>query len=627
MRKTLLLIAAAVLSVTNVIADNVWWGYASEDGNRNALGTNATGVMDQAIFISGNNPATVGNAIKAVRFYLRSTKNITDVKLWLSTSLPNTADEADVLVKNLNIEELNGGDEGANLSGTLNEVELDEPYTITTKGVYVGYSYNVTSIVENSGQYPIVIGTEAGTEESLYLHTSNMNWDSYGESYGPLMLSVQLEGNFLKNAVSPAFGGEVVTVLGNSAKAAITLTNGGTTGISSIDYTITTDGVTGSEEHLELATPFTVFGGKTKVQIPFAADGEVGIKEKVLTITKVNGVVNETELNTVTIPLTTLMKNVNRGIAVEEFTGTTCGWCPRGLIGMEKLRKTFGDAFIGIGIHTYTRNLSQDAMYISTYDHVTFSGAPSARINRGDEIDPYYGSGISSLDDFRAAQDIPAKAGLTVEGQWNADSTNVTAIATIEPLIDGNYTIEYVLIADSLTGSTLPWRQYNYFNKAYNIYTSPSQLPEDLSFLFDEGQIFNNQYVAYYPIFNDVAIANAKSTETTALGQLTVGEEQTNSYTLSMPTGTQKANLIKAIDKNKVYVIALLIDEYGKIANAAKSVITGGDITQGIAQPKSAAANAAAQRYALDGRQLNGAQRGLNIIRMADGSVKKVIIK
>ena len=37
-----------------------------------------------------------------------------------------------------------------------------------------------------------------------------------------------------------------------------------------------------------------------------------------------------------------------RKVVVEELTGTACGWCPRGLVGMKMLRDLYGDRFIGV---------------------------------------------------------------------------------------------------------------------------------------------------------------------------------------------------------------------------------------------------------------------------------------
>jgi hypothetical protein len=55
-------------------------------------------------------------------------------------------------------------------------------------------------------------------------------------------------------------------------------------------------------------------------------------------------------------------------------------------------------------------------------------------------------------------------------------------------------------------------------------------------------------------------------------------------------------------------------------------VIPEGDPTLGIAEANATKATAVAI-YDLNGRQLNARQRGMNIIRMSDGSVRKVNVK
>ena len=601
-----------------------WWGYYDENNYRTALGTQKAETVNQAIFIAPDNSIVAGKTIKGVRFFLRSIDNIKDLKVWVSSALPATADRADY-VQTLDLKTLQGGDQNNSYVGLPNEVMFSEPYTMPEgKGVYVGYSYTVTSVTQESGQFPIVLSYEDAVENSCYLFTPTTGkWQALYD-YGPLALKVLFEGTFMTNAASTANLSETIIALGSSVTATLTLTNNGTAGISDIDYTITADGATGAEQHLTLAKPCTTFGGTTYATITLDADAQAGSKEKVITITKVNGQPNEDANNKANVLVTTVSKIVPRGIAVEEFTGTTCGWCPRGIVGMEKMRKEFGDQFVGIAIHRYATSTASDAMYISSYNHVSFGGAPSCRINRGPVIDPYYGSGYDVLDDFRAEAAIPAKAALSVEGQWDSTEKKVTATASIENLVDGaDYTIEYVLIADSLTGTTAAWRQYNYYNKAYGNYTSANQLPADLGFLVNIGEVYNNSYVAYYPIFNDVAIAVAKSTQTTAPGKLAPETPTTNTYTLTMPTNS---TLLKAIDKKKVWVAALLIDaKTGLIVNAAKYCMANDQTA--IRTAEQTAATTTEARYSLDGRRIATAQKGLNIVRMNDGSVRKIMVK
>ncbi len=527
---------------------NTWWGYVKDNTKRHGLGTGSVGTMNQCILLSKSNPAVMDKTIKAIRFYLRSTTDIKDLKVWLSSTLPTSADKANILVQDVDLSTMQGGDESEDFNGLPNVVELSTPYTMnSTRNVYVGYSFTVTSVNAQSGQYPIVLCDEEGVTGSSYLKYGSQ-WET-GQSLGPLDLKVLLEG-VSQNAVSPSSPGEVIAAMGNEATVSIPFTNVGSAAITSIDYTISDAQGTGTEQHYDLPEAFPYYGASATFQIPVQAGSEVGSVEKTLTITKVNGQPNEAAENSVSFTFTTLLKNVPRGIAVENYSGTGNGWSPRGYFGMEKMRKEFGHSFIGIDIHNYN---STDPMYISAYDQVTFSGSPSCRLNRGPEIDPYYGNDV--FDDFRAAMAIPAKVGVTVSGEWNADSTKITAKAEIEALVDGEYAIEYVIIADGLTGTTNAWKQSNYYYQ----YT-PDQLPDDLAFLSALGS-------SYFTVFNDVAIAVAKQTQTTAPGKLTAGQVVENTFTLSMPT---KSELLKAVKKGKVAVVALLINDNNMIENAAK---------------------------------------------------------
>ena len=77
-------------------------------------------------------------------------------------------------------------------------------------------------------------------------------------------------------------------------------------------------------------------------------------------------------------------------------------------------------------------------------------------------------------------------------------------------------------------------------------------------------------------------------------------------------------------DKSKLTAVALLIDRVsGNVVNAAQSAI--GDYTAAISSVNAAAA--AAERYSVDGRRLPAPQKGLNIIKTADGKVRKVIVR
>lgn len=592
----------------------VWWGYVSENDNYAGLGTKQAETYDCASFYAGNNPIVAGKTINAVRFALPS-KNIKDVKVWLAESLPTTLGEKNI-VRLINVEKFSEG---------INVVTLPTPYTAGKRGIYVGYSFTVTKLQVQEDYYPIAIAGSSH-ENALWLRTSTSmtTWDDFGYDYGCLYLQLQLEGEFLNNAVSFASTdlGESVAVIGGTAIAYVPLFNQGTEELHSIDYTITADGTTGAEQHLDLASPIA-FGSTSIINLQVSADDVAGTKEKTITITKVNGTTNEVGTVSTTYQMTTVSKTVPHGVAVEEFTGTQCGYCPRGIAGMEKLRRKYGDKFVGLAVHGYANSTSQDAMYLanwgSNYAKIFSGSAPACQLNRAyGEIDPYYGTYSDICTDFENELNIPAKVGITLNGEWNADSTKVNATAILEAVIPGQqFTIEYALIADSLTGTSTAWNQSNYY------YNTTSSDP-DIALFCRNGKYGQSTIKGW--VFNDAVIATCYKSgknQTTAPGTLAFEEPVTNTYTLTMPTNT---TLLKAITKERVAVVALVIDSNGIVVNAAKFYMPGynGESAINGVTVKDKGQNV---RYSLDGRQLQTPQKGMNIVRMADGSVRKVMVK
>ena len=608
---TLFIMLAVTMLSYGQTGNQLWWGYVNGSEKTSGLGVQQADVYHCAIFIPGNHGIAGGKTIRSVRFGLTA-PNATNCKVWLASSLPATVDKnstlqmADVAATELGKQQI--------------EVALPTAYAIPAEGVYVGYSFTVSDVVYQADAYPILI---AGTDQpnSLLIKTDNLvpEWsDMYGSGYGALYMQVLLEGEFADNTATPSITGEYYAQLGGSTQVAVSLLNNGASPLTSIDYTITTDGVAGAEQHLELESPIA-FNNSGRATIEVAADAEAGSKTKTLTVTKVNGQANNAPVTTSDFTLITLEKLIARNVAVEQFTGTGCGWCPRGHVGMAKMREAFGDRFIGIAIHQYS-NQSSDAMYLapSKYANHGLNGAPSCRLNRGESMDPYYGSGEDVLYDMQQALAVPALAEVSVSGVMDTNKTKIDAKATLTPLIAGNYTLEFVAVADGLTGTGAGWQQTNYYSTQYASQTgiTKSSLPEDLQYLFDLRGTFTGT-------FNDVAIASSYVSSKNQVEKLTLtaNEEQEVSYTITMPTYTKLKNALK---DDQIYVVALLVDAQGKIVQAAKQQVSIADPT-GIEDVKSMADAQPTDVYTLDGRKSSNAQRGLQIVRLSDGRTVKVV--
>lgn len=148
----------------------------------------------------------------------------------------------------------------------------------------------------------------------------------------------------------------------------------------------------------------------------------------------------------------------HRGILVEEGTGTWCGNCVRGMVGMEELRKAYPDNFVGVAVHY------NDPMQLTDYISPLMTGGfvtafPMATVNRNaaKALDPYYGVAApatsSNIGAFEAALREPMTATLTARAEYSnlmetAHVTCTSRFAYVEPGHD--YRFGFVVVEDSV---------------------------------------------------------------------------------------------------------------------------------------------------------------------------------
>lgn len=610
---TLTLLLFAVMSAMADTQQN-WWGYVSNDTEKGGVGTETAETYDCAIFIPGNHAIAAGKTIKAVRFGLTAPSG-SNAKVWLASSLPSGTVSTSNTLQLVNVSAKELGSDNI-------EVDLTTPYAIPAEGVYVGYSFNIKTASSTADQYPVLTtGNDAPNTLLLKTSSSMTSWGDFnGYGFGGLFLQVLLEGEFADNTATAADFGPVYAMIGQTATAQIAVTNAGGTPLTSIDYTITTDGEASTEQHVEVPSPIA-FNTTGIVNITIEADNVIGSKQKTLNITKVNGEANAKVDVAANFTLYTLPELVERNVVVEEFTGTGCGWCPRGLVGMDNLRQTYGDRFIGIGLHQYN---SSDAMYINAnaYAKLNFSGAPSCRIDRKAEIDPYYGSSNDIRDDFAAEMAIPALAKVKVSGVLSEDKKKVAAKAEVEALLDNSqFTLEFVVIGDGLKGSGSSWNQTNYY---YQYTPAQAGAVDDLA-LFCKGGKYGKSSVTGW-VFNDVALVSSYvggSNKAPQLGTLAANESNEAEYTLTLPT---KTTLKNALQYDQLYIIALLLDKNKQIVNAAKTKVVPFDGVVGVETAKTSA-NSVETYFTVDGKRLAAPAKGMNVVRMSDGTIRKIIVR
>lgn len=594
----------------NLAANQRLVGYFNTDDCDTYLGvTGITGNNKVAMVLTADDLAPYyGKKIAGVRFNLGQGETANGVFVQNLKIADGQITEATSLVSS---DESVTSAAGAKNTGEWHEVMFDQKVELNSsfEGLFVGYNYK-----QKSNNYPI--GVSSKVEGPFYIYANipaskgGNGEDWYQINSGGYGLSIQLivEGDFAPNAVRPLDFGEFTVVKGKSKNVAVSLWNIGSK-LTSIDYTIALDGKAGAEQHLDFGKDFGL-GGTHSVEIPFAAASEIGKSTVTLTITKVNGEKNDCVKNSATGTLYTVEREFVKRSVVEQFTGTGCGNCPSGHVAMHNMHNLYGDQFIGIALHQFN---SSDPMYNTSYD-LGFTGAPQCMVNRSSGILAPYEQMPEVLK--KSLNEI-ALAEVTVAGTFADEDTKVNATASVESLVAGDYDIAFMLTADDLTGKTNSWKQHNYFCKGGGRYNSQASMPDDLKFLWNKGS-------EYYETYNDVLIvssyvsSNNKATLPTLVAYGTVNSE----YSLKMPT---KVALKKALKHDQIYVVALLLDKKtGAIVNAGRARVTG---STGIEDVTTGSEATVVARYNVNGVQIAAPVKGINIVKMSDGTTRKVLVK
>lgn len=592
----------------------LWWSYYPQDAaSAFATGDGVAQTYHAAIRMPAHYAVPDGGQLEGVRFRL-TTHRISDVKVWVSSTLPEGSD-GDLLTQAV-------AESDYDADSKMYVLRFSSPVTIPADGCYIGFSFKVPEISADATQKvydsnPLCyISEEVPQRDAFYIRSDKFPyWENYGIMGKSLIMQVLLGGQLFENAVRPADFGTHQAIHGETVSVPVTLRNFGTAAVSSIDYAIDTRSRKGEEKHLDLSSPLAGNGSKAIVEFPFETDTYTGNVKKTLRITKVNGVANETEAQA-TGALFEMTRRVEPRLLFEEYTGTWCVNCPRGMVGVEMLHHDFGERIVTMAVH------NGDPMALSDYDFTMslVKGYPSALINRNLELDPYYGTSSNTPyavhDDVeRLLQGAKAPAELNVQAAWNSDSTNIDITSRTTFLFDSNnanYALGYVLLADSLHNNASGWLQKNGYADLAGSIDDPNLLPWTLL----PGWVPNLR-------FNHVPIATSgvqKGISASVKAPLKAEESQTHTRAINIADNS----LVQ--DKKLLRVAVLLFDtQSGLVVNATECPILSADDISGIESLPHSSINAP-RIYDLQGRPANqNGSRGIIIMRNADGTSRKVL--
>ena len=338
--------------------------------------------------------------------------------------------------------------------------------------------------------------------------------------------------------------------------------------------------------------------GRDTFELRIPAIYDFGTHTLSISISTVNGLSDEYPAdNTATCSFTVPDERFARRVICEEYSGFWCGFCPRGMVGMELMKEAHPDRFIAIAVHGGDAlEVPSDSAYTYAPLISRFSGAPSCAIGRRLQGDPFYD--IATLYQLESSTENHIAYRLTAE--WNDDASAIDCHATIfsdQDLANANLNAAFVLVEDSITGHG--YYQTNYYSSSSQNYSGPFYGWEDKA------------YITTDVMFMDIARGCYPSFEGTTLfeGDMTTMQEYTFDYSLPLPP--------TVLDKRQLHVVGIVIDTRTGFIQNGMNVWPDGEIPAAIEQIDAdrPLSTAPLRLYDLGGRLLTKSAAGQLFIR------------
>ncbi len=384
--------------------------------------------------------------------------------------------------------------------------------------------------------------------------------------------------------------------------------------VNSFDFEFTLDGEILSSRHVDVSAPdedITVYaaGKDCEFSFPVAAFEAPGTHDALLKITKLNDV--EITKNRGSAKCDFVIKVLSpgypRNVAIEEYTGVWCAYCPSGWVALEAMHRIFGDRVVSIAYH------SNDIMSCDLSYPESVISLPYMRLNRTDIVK------VTNIEEMvRKSLAVDARAKIDISAEWatpEGTGVNVTAnIVSADPVEANDYRVAYAIIHNDMRGTGAQWYQKDIGERGNPDY------PE-----------WN--YLGGYLWYNDVLFDGTVMTGLeNSVPALQPAEEYKHEHFIDMwfharPNVQKKENL---------QVVALLVSKDNKIVNASKCDIYAdpswpldGKIGGGLTGVDTLTAPEATETryYNLDGTEVKDATIPGVYLRRQGTKVTKILVK
>lgn len=534
--------------------------YGNYRGNASQLGTiGFTVCQDYDIAMRINDPNLIGCTVTALRIPAQLPAHAQNYRAWLSHDL-NVSDNQmlpDITCVLFDPEHL------------WTEVQLAEPFVIDAP-FFAGLSFSVPEANDSYSKKPLVVA-DGADDNGVWIRSSRTyrHFEDFTHRYSrdcscPIVLV--LEGDLREQAAAISAITAEPTMLQEPLLVNATLRNHGSQTVSNLDihYQIADQN---GDFHIDLTeSPLAAeyYGEAATIELEIPGVSRNGSLPLSLTVTQVNGQDNQDVRPTQTTEVIVLGSRPVHRAVLEEYTGTWCGWCPRGFVGLQRMNELYPDQFIGISYHN---NDPMEIMGTEAYPSTPMS-FPAAYMDRTESTDAYGGDNADypfGIDQvwLRHCEEL-ALADVSASAQFSATDDSLivveSAVEFIRDIEDAHYALGYVLTADHL--SDPKWIQSNYYVDQHAYDDDPAMD------IFVNGK----PYVAGLK-FDDVAIyaKDVKGIQGSLPASVEVNHTYQHQYSIDLryAISLEGDNLVQ--DRGRLNVIVLVIDLQSQaIVNAIK---------------------------------------------------------
>lgn len=330
---------------------------------------------------------------------------------------------------------------------------LDEPYVVPEGGLWVGYSFSLTAADTDQDKNPVAV-YEGDNAEGFWVHSTRayINWESLAAKTGHVSaINVELDGTLPAQGAAIAGVDEAYAKDGEPLSLSLRVANHGSEPLSGFTYhyALPSGQGEGTFEFPEPLPPY--FNAPATVKLTLPATSGRGHHQGSIAITAANGQANA-ENAAEAFALNVLQFVPKKRVVMEEYTSTSCGWCPRGTACMEHISDDYPDQFIGVAWHR------SDEMEMPSLP-ASPDGLPAAYLDRGSDMGAGYWEVFPTF--LQMVNKLPQA---NIEVSARLEGNDIVADSRSIFLADRHSSscrVAYLLIADGICNPA--WIQHNYY--------------------------------------------------------------------------------------------------------------------------------------------------------------------